>query len=195
MGRDRAGLVGGVVAVSQAAVLAVGILLFACIFIFCCGFYIAPEVYQRMRLAGLEHGFRRIQHPPGTVLVERRDDFLPYAANYCAYFVGELRRFDGERQEIIDFYRYQDRDRPFSEDLYIVFVEDEDWGLAKTSISLRREAEPASFWSPIVAPGYLGTSGFLGTSGAPPFSTDMQGDFYVVFLAHRGDFYFDYRCH
>ena len=188
MRRDRTGLVSGVVAVSQAAVLAVVLFLLTGIFIYCCGFHIAPEVYQRIRLAGLERCFRRIQHPPGTALVERKDDFIPYASNYCAYFVGELRSFDGERQEIIDFYRQQDRDRPFSEDLYIVFIEDEDWGLARTSISLSREPEPPSFPNPIVGPDDPGYSGL------PPFLRDLQGAFYIVFLAHRGNFYFDYRC-
>jgi hypothetical protein len=161
--------------------------LLICVFTFCCGLYIAPEIYQRIRLASLERGFQRIQHPPGTTLAERKSEFVPYAANYCAYFVGELREFEGERQEIVDFYTRQYRDGPFSEDLYIVFVEDE--GLAKTSFSLRREPEPDWPSYPIVRPDDLGYSGL------PLFPADLQGELYIVFLAHKGDFYFDYRCH
>lgn len=160
--------------------------LFICVYTYCCWFLIVPEIYQRVRLAGLERGFRNIQHPPATTVIERESESMPYAANYCAYFVGELREFEGERQEIVDFYREQDLNGPFSEDLHILFVEDE--GLAKTSISLRGEPDP---WSlpPTVRPDSPGYSGH------PPFASDLQGQRYIVFLAHRGTFYFDYRCH
>lgn len=182
----RAKSVDGIVAGSKILFASV-VLGFICILGWGCGLYVAPDVYQRIRLAALERGFGKISHPSGTALVERKSDYLPYAANRCAYFVGELRAFDGERQEIVDFYTHQTRKDPFSGDLYILFVNDE--GLAERSIPLRGESEHSWASRPIVRPDDPGLSGL------PPFPPDLEGRLYLVFLAHKGDFYIDYRCH
>jgi hypothetical protein len=42
----------------------------------------------------------------------------------CAYFVGELREYSGERQRIVEFYINQERESPFAENMYVVFLED-----------------------------------------------------------------------
>lgn len=158
---------------------------------YCCGtFLFGRDICQICKLYLYANSFEQLQHPPGTSLVASRRGFPHFAANYCAYFVGELREYSGERQEVTDFYTAQEREGLFSEHLYLLFVEngeftegvpawrssggvdDTDW--ANSSAVGAAEVEISYYWD--LSP------------------HDLEGDRYIVYFAYIGS-YFDYRCH
>jgi hypothetical protein len=168
-------------------VIVVAALTFACIFVYCCGFMIAPWIYQEIRLASFNSAFQDIPHPAGTTLVERKTGLIHTTTNDCAYFVGELRRSEGTRQEVVDYYRGQRRKDPFGEDWYLVFVG--DTGLESREICLDGESDSSRECWPAVGPDLLENT----EDWTIPHP--LTGNFYIVFFAYEGSFYLDRRCH
>lgn len=76
----------------------------------CVGTCIVPAVQDRMLntrlLAEMEESLRAIAHPDGTesVKVEKAVGLLIGCGNHRDFFVGELRTFSGNRDEIRAFY-------------------------------------------------------------------------------------------
>ena len=66
-------------------------------------------VGDNLRLESYSAAFRRVDHPTGSVRVDaqRRIGLLTGNGNHCDFFVGEVRRFDGDREDLRSFYGSQ----------------------------------------------------------------------------------------
>ena len=136
--------------------------------------FFGRDIYQFYRLNQYANRFQQLQHPPGTSLVASHRGSPHYGANDCGYFVGELREYSGERQQVIDFYADQEREGLFSEHLYLLFEEDlSEWDDFSKLYGSKYEISHSWDLSP----------------------SDLEGDRYIVYFAYQGNAYFDYRCH
>jgi len=175
-----------VVAKAQKFTKAFGVLIIAGGMMFCCvSWYFGTDIYQAFRLPQFSKAFNQMSHPPNTTHIDSYQGYPHYAANWCAYFVGELREYSGERQEIVEFYRKQDPPSRLQDGaMYILFVGEKSFEPTfpiYDEINWRYQEEAvkeAVEWSWELS------------------ATDLQDrSCYIVYFAYIGDYYFDYRCH
>lgn len=99
------------------------LLIFLAVISLCCGVFSLPDTFtHNQKLASYVAAFQKIDHPLDTSHISFRSKvgLLAGNGNHCDYFVGEMRRFAGERQVIIDFYEGQEVG---GEPLFVEFVE------------------------------------------------------------------------
>ncbi len=157
-----------------------GASIFPCVF-----WFFGPWIHQDSRLRQFSRAFDQFLHPADTILIDSYQGTPHYASNYCAYFVGELRTYSGEKQEIIDFYSNQEVPSLVDEgNIYVVFVEDQSFSTAVPVYEddhwrhYSQEAQVMAIeWSWDLSPSAL-----------------SEKPHYVVFFTYIGDYYFDYRC-
>ncbi len=165
-------------------ILGLSVILGACIFP-CAFWFFGTTIHQSCRLRQFHKAFNQFSHPVDTIMVDSLQDTPGYASNYCAYFVGELRTYSGEKQEIIDFYSNQDVP-PLIDggNIYIVFIEDQSFGVAVPVYEddhwrhYDEDAQSNAFWLWELSPSAL-----------------SETPHYIVYFTYIGDYYFDYRCH
>lgn len=174
-----------VVAKAQKFKKAFGVLIIVGGMMFCCvSWYFGTDIYQAFRLPQFSKAFNQLSHPTNTTLIDSYQGYPHFAANWCAYFVGELREYSGERQEIVDFYRRQNPPSLLRNGaMYILFVGEKSFEptfAIYDEINWRYEDDAMTdvIWSWELS------------------ATDLQDrSYYMVYFAYKGDYYFDYRCH
>jgi hypothetical protein len=145
------------------------------------------DVYQESSLGEFARRFHRLEHPPGTVLVKSHQS-RPYTyGDDRAYFVGELREYSGERQDIIEFYVNQERKKPFAENTYVLFLEGREF---TESIPVW---EGASSWhsDAVVAAESVISSPYPSPDDWNLSPSALEGRLYVVYFVYIGG-YLDY---
>ncbi|MEM4721638.1 MAG: hypothetical protein QXT73_06240 [Candidatus Methanomethylicaceae archaeon] len=118
--------------------------------------------------------FQELSHPPTTSRVSLKSavGLISGNGNHCDYFVGEIRRFVGERRVIEDFYAGQD---VRGNDVRVVFIENGEFP---------REVQ----WS--IPPRLMNLQNWVESS------SDLSGSLYMVYILDVGaDPGFDIRCH
>ena len=150
----------------------------------CAFWFLGTTIHQACRLRQFHRAFDQFSHPTNTVMVDSFQGTPHYASNYCAYFVGELRTYSGEKQEIIDFYSNQDVPPLIDRgNIYVVFVEDQNFSASIPVYEndpwfYEKDIQKNAFWSWEISSSNLG-----------------ETPHYIVFFTYIGDYYFDYRCH
>jgi hypothetical protein len=128
-------------------------------------------------LSQYDKNFRRIQHPSNTSLVEAKQLVSRSEVNgACVYFVGQLRRYSGSRQEVQAFYANQVNNTLPTHDLKFLFLEDGNFPVSDAAC------------------GYLLPYGVRQLSDWQISSSDLEGNLYLVYSCGSGESYFDYRC-
>jgi len=140
-----------------------------------CGIVFFSSILTHNReLAQYAIDFEKIEHPANTssVSFNRAVGLLSGNGNHCDYFVGEMRRFTGERQELVIFYADQE---VAGKSVRIEFVENGEFA------RLDRWSLPNGLDHP---------QGWLKSS------TDSLNNLYVVYVLDVGyEPGFDIRCH
>jgi hypothetical protein len=98
-------------------------------------------VHDRV-LWDMEAQFRRIEHPDGTMRISKRSGVgvLWGSSDHCDYFVGQLRRYPREKEDVVKGYRGQGVEIEFIENRTILPTSDglilpydfdvlDEWGL------------------------------------------------------------------
>lgn len=146
------------------------------------------DIYQWYQLEIFEHKFENIQHPEGTLFVERDRGTPPFATNWCAYYIGELREYTGNKREIIDFYSESSQDTHFINHLFLTFVEGD---------TLSESVPVGIDHDGMESEAYDWEADYAAKDAINFFDTMTieKGNFYVIYFAYIGNAYFDYRCH
>lgn len=150
--------------------------------------FFVMSAYQEASLDGFARRFHRLEHPPGTVLIESHQGRPYFGENECAYFVGELREYSGERQDVIEFYVNQERKNPFSDNMYVLFLED---GEFTESIPVWEGASPWRNEAVWAAEGTISSS-YPSPDDWGLSPSTLEGKLYVVYFAYIGG-YLDYK--
>ncbi len=126
--------------------------------------------FHNYRLDQYDNSFRPIQHPAGAVLVGSMKEIIGANANDCGYFIGELRRHPGSRQDVQAFYANQIKGNM---GFNLIFAES---GAFST-----RDARPWPYPDSEVLD-------WLALTPAP------KDNLYLIYFFVVGDGFFDYRC-
>ena len=125
--------------------------------------------FHNYQLTQYDRAFRSIQHPPDSTLVKSRKAIALGPVNgSCGYFIGELRKYSGSKQEVQTFYSGQTTLGKVT----LVFVEKADDLL--TALKGYYTVDDLSDWQ--IAP------------------SDFQKNLYLIYFYDYGDSFFDIRC-
>ena len=105
------------------AALPVLSVLCVCSCVLACGGAVLRDVWaHNRRLARYVAEFEEMRHPENTsrISLHKRVGLISGNGNHCDYFVGEMRRFQGEREEIEGFYAGRE---VAGEPVFVAFVE------------------------------------------------------------------------
>ncbi len=163
-----------------------GILIVSGGFLFCCvSWFFGTDIYQEFKLRYFSGALNRLSHPPGTAYLDSILSMPHTGSNYCHYFVGSLRSYSGDQQEIAEFYHRQRMPMALREgSLYVAFINGCELAPTYRVYGPDRRAS----YEDVVREG----ANEIWESPSPVWS-ELQG--YIIYYLDDSEHYFDYRCH